>query len=254
MSESMIIHLNSKYATIKNTPYINDYTFELPQIEVSQTEYLYLSIININVPFSFYNVNDTNNILHYYELDVNDDGIIYELTYTIPDGSYTAKSLAKVLTDNLTRFTVSYNSLINKFIFTNTTYNFAFLIDSTCKELLGLHYAEDVLNASSAKTYTSYNQVDLMPYKMLCIQSNNIKTQNINISQMNEYHLLGVYPISVPPFSVINYHFDNPHKINLYSNTFNSINIKLTDENNELLPILSDWSLTIGLDGINFTG
>ena len=62
--ESIQITLNSKYAS----QYINgshsSCTFYLPVIEIPVQHHIYLSVQNANIPYSFYNINSSNNSKH----------------------------------------------------------------------------------------------------------------------------------------------------------------------------------------------
>ena len=63
-SESIEIYLNSKYAN----KYVDNTTanciFHLPSIEVSKDEKAYINVKSAVIPFSWYNVNNTNNKLN----------------------------------------------------------------------------------------------------------------------------------------------------------------------------------------------
>ena len=62
MSESFQIYLNSSNAdSIVN----NSYTFILPNLEIADGNYIYLSVQYASIPYSFYNINSTNNLLNY---------------------------------------------------------------------------------------------------------------------------------------------------------------------------------------------
>ena len=62
MAESYQIYLNSKYADTQNN---DTYKFQLNTLEVQEGYYIYLSVQNVSIPYSFYNVNASNNILEY---------------------------------------------------------------------------------------------------------------------------------------------------------------------------------------------
>ena len=58
MSESFQLYLDSKDADFHNN---NEYQFYLPNMEVVDGFYLYLSVVSISIPYSFYNINYQNN-------------------------------------------------------------------------------------------------------------------------------------------------------------------------------------------------
>ena len=73
-NETIQIHLNSKYATSYNNNSSSDCNFTLPNIEVQDGYYIHLSIINCVIPYSFYNIDSTNNGLFYQEILVDANG------------------------------------------------------------------------------------------------------------------------------------------------------------------------------------
>ena len=127
MSESFQIYLNSSNADIVSN---NSYNFILPNLEIADGNYIYLSVQYANIPYSFYNINLTNNILYYTLNSVN-------YTIAITPGNYNITQLITFLKSNMSGFTITYNSMTNKITFSHSTYNFSFLSTSTCNEILG---------------------------------------------------------------------------------------------------------------------
>ena len=62
---SFQIHLNSKHADSYNNSSISDCNFYLPQIETQNDHQINVSIQSANIPYSFYNINESNNYLKY---------------------------------------------------------------------------------------------------------------------------------------------------------------------------------------------
>ena len=71
MAESYQIYLNSKYADTQNN---DSYKFQLNTLDVQEGYYIYLSVQNVSIPYSFYNVNESNNKIEY---------IIFTQLYTV---------------------------------------------------------------------------------------------------------------------------------------------------------------------------
>ena len=94
MAESYQIYLNSKYADTQNN---DTYKFQLNTLEVQEGYYIYLSVQNVSIPYSFYNVNESNNKIEY---------IIFTQLYTvtIPPSNYNINQfieyLSSVITDD----------------------------------------------------------------------------------------------------------------------------------------------------------
>ena len=60
--DTIQIHFNTKYSNKINGS-SSDVEFYLPLIEIPLQHYMYLSLQNAFIPYSFYNVDNTNNTL-----------------------------------------------------------------------------------------------------------------------------------------------------------------------------------------------
>jgi len=249
--ESIQIHLNSKYATSYNGS-MSDCNFSLPIIEIPTQHSILLSVQHAVIPYSFYNINSNNNVITIQEIvDVN---TAITNTLYMANGNYNAYQLASYLGTLFpnNRMTVTYDNIRNKFTFTNSTYNFKFLSAySSCQELLGLS-TNDLYNTSILKTLTSYKLINLSPTRCICLATNLI-TGCINNNLQNEQNILCSIPVNTQPYSIIDYRNSNNFRVNLHSNNFNSITIRLVDDTGQLIDLNSQYfSLTLQLDIINF--
>ena len=236
MSESFQIYLNST-----NADSVSDYSYNfiLPNLEIADGNYIYLSVQYANIPYSFYNINSTNNVLNYTLNSVN-------YTITITSGNYNITQLISSLKLLLAGFTISYNSITNKITFSHATYNFSFLASSTCHEILG--FVKNTTYVSSNLSLISKNCVSLIPIKCINIVSN-LLTYNINKSNPNNQSILCCIPVITQPNSIIEYKNNNNFRSNLFINQISDIKIKLTDQNNNALDLNGlDFFITIQLD------
>jgi hypothetical protein len=102
------------------------------------------------------------------------------------------------------------------------------------------------------KQLKSYNCCNLLSKQYICIQSNLI-TGNINNSSDSESNILVSIPVLQNPYSLIVYNNIGNFKTNLYSNTLSYVNLKIVDQNNNLLNLNGcNWSCTLQLDVVNF--
>ena len=240
--DTLQIHLNSQSADGYNNGSFSDCNFYLPVIELPLQHTIMLSVQSAVIPYTFYNISDTNNTLVYIT-----NGIT--TTLNITGGNYNAINLASYLTLNMPNFTVKYNSVSNKFLFTSSAYNFQFLPVSTCFILLGISNT----NLSSVnKIYTSLNCVNLLSKACLCIQSN-LPTSNINHKNLSEGNILVSFPVNVPPYSLITFQNNSNFKTNLFSNTISFINIRIIDQDNNIVDLNGCFfSLTLQIDVVDF--
>ena len=168
--ESIQIYLNSQYADY----YFNgasDCEYVLPLIEIPDGFHIYLSVVSCLIPYSFYNINSSNNILKY-----SFDGVTIN-TLIIPIGNYNVNNLVTILKSNLlSGFSVTYNSIQNKLTFTNATTEFMFMSSSTCLQILGFNNSTI---SSISLSLTSVNCVNVYSIRTIQVNSNLI-TYNIN--------------------------------------------------------------------------
>ena len=247
--DSLQIHLNSQYATKYNNTNYSDVEFNLPIIEALEGYSLYLSVLHCVLPYSFYAVNSTNNVLFYSEYMASP---VVNTTINIPYGNYNANQLAAYLTANLPRTTVTYNGITNKFIFTNSVNEFKILTAfSTCQNLIGIS-TDDLYNTSIGRSLTLQKQVNLSNTRMINIATN-LQTGCINNLRTNSQDILACIPVNNNPYSLIQYTNTSNFRVNLNTNTLNFINIKLLDQNGRSLELNQMFfSITLQLDIVNF--
>ena len=246
--ESIQIYLNSSNAD----KYFNgaaDCEYLLPLIEIPDGFHIYLSVVSCLIPYSFYNINNSNNVLQY-----SFDGVNL-FTLTIPIGNYNVNSLLSVLKSNISpQFIITYDNVKNKFTFTHATNDFMFMSSSTCLQILGFNNNETIAsNPSASLSLTSVNCVNVYSIRTIQVNSNLI-TYNINKVQKNNFCILCSVPITCTPFSLIEYINRTNFKTNLFLNRISNIKIKLTDDNGNLIDLNGcHYSLTLQLDVISFT-
>ena len=113
-TETIEIYLNSKSATNYINNQISDCYFNLPSIEILQDEVAYVSLKDAVIPYSFYNVNNTNNKLNYILNSIN-------YSITLINGYYNVNTLKTHLLELLgLNWTINYISKLNKYEFIHT--------------------------------------------------------------------------------------------------------------------------------------
>ena len=199
----------------------------IPQIQLGKNHRAYISVTDAVIPYSFYNVNDTNNILEY-----NLNSVDYTLIIT--KANYNITTLITYLTANLeTGFTISYNASTNKLTFEHSTYEFTFNSNSTCFELLGL---TEKTHASTLSILTSDISINFFTIRNIQISSSNFILNNINTAKPNVASILISIPVDVNQGSIIQYRNINNisslvHEINNISN----LHIQILDQDGDLL-------------------
>lgn len=238
--ESFQVYINSKNA-ISVINY--NYNFNLPQIDVADNCYLFLSVQYASIPYSFYNVNVYNNLFIYSINDVS-------YTLNIDVGNYNINQLIDYINNN-TDLVLSYNTLTNKITFTNSNNEFILSKNSNCLELFG--FKNNLIDYySSNKSLTSVYCVNLLPIQMIYITTN-YTTYNFNQGNSNDLNILCAIPVNTSPNSLIIYKNENNYRTNLLINNINNISIKLLDQNNNNINLNGlDFNLVLQFDIIQF--
>jgi len=253
--ETILISLNSKYAKRYVDNSTSNCDFYLPVIEIPSQHYIYLSIANGSIPYSFYNIDDTNNFLKFGF--IGDDTVN---TRWIPQGNYNASQIVNYLNYEMNRtetnnlYKVTYDIITNKITITNSQ-NFYFHHESTCLELLGFSFPNftgipDMLD--TIYTLQSDMCVNLLSKSSICIHSNLLSGNISTNPDLFDNTILTQIPVSTPPYSLITFSNQSARSC-LYTNTISYINIKLTDQDNNILNLNGcHWSMTLELTVVKF--
>ena len=78
MAESIQKKLSSKFADRLVDNQISNCEYYLPMIEVPQQHYLYLSVIHAMIPYSFYNISNTNNCITFQLLSLSQRAMSFQ--------------------------------------------------------------------------------------------------------------------------------------------------------------------------------
>ena len=236
MAESYQIYLNSKYAdSISN----NTYKFSLNTLEIDEGHYIYLSVVHVSIPYSFYNVHANNNKLEYIL-----NGQFYIVN--IPVSNYNVNQLITYLSSVMTNFNITYSSITNKITFQHNTSNFTFLGSSTCYRILG--FSDNKSYTSSSFILRSANCINLQTVNSIFLLSN-LLTYNISSSIPNSQNILCQIPVNNSPNSIIHFYNQNNFRTNLFLKYLNDISLRLVDEYNNDIDLNGlHFRVTIQLD------
>ena len=251
MSETVEIYLNSKLANQQNGT--SNCVFHLPNIEVAKDELAYVNVKQAVIPFSWYNVNETNNVLDILIANVR------PYTINIPFGNYNINQLIAYLHSQFLLFVgndkhliITYSNQTNKLLFTHTHHIFKLEIYSTCSELLGFNDKEEYNSTNIVGTNThilnSINGINLFVVRQIYIASDNFILNNINASNPNDTNILTSVSVTGNPNSVIHYENTTTKHLVHHLNNITNLNIKLLDQDSDLLNLNGvNWSITLEL-------
>jgi len=241
-----LVVLKSDYADRYDNTLNSHCHFRLPIIELDSNFQILISISNASIPYSWYNVNTYNNVLR---VDFSNDT---NISYTFSTGNYNTRTLVSYLSTLMTDFTITYNKLTNKMLFTHSSLNFTFNNTySTCFELLG--FKRTFSPTSNTLALTSNICCNLNGTRNVNIYCN-YQSDNILHADKLDRTFLGSILVNTTPTGVITY--ENPNnlnKINTLINNLNKINLELCDDKGRPLDLNGvDWSLGLLLEYYDF--
>ena len=252
------IYLDSRYGTEVNN-HNTDIIFKLNEmIEVPKHITILMSLVDLEIPLTYYIINDTNNTLNVKFDDGSDDELI-----TLINGDYDGIEIAQHFWEQSTFESVKYNTRRNKLIFIHTK---SFTLDyetSLCFEKIGFDYKDHVSIYDEAleRYYVqSDHMVMLSSLSSIYIHSPSVTTNNISMKKGGvKDNIIEKIPVDTPSGSVLIWRNLTNHKTMIIEKVINSLEIKLTDENDNLLDLNAinvHWSATIQLDFVrlNNTG
>ena len=239
--DNRLIVLNSKDAQQLNGTNLSYCVFNCQGLLTDEDNIIrsYISLINAQIPCSFYNIDATNNKLEYGQLST-------DLSFTIPVGNYSSSSLITQLIQGFGQSTITsivLDKATGKLVFTFNT-NTSFQLDSTMLSILGIVGVFNCLaNVSTPTTY---------PLNLLGIKRITIASDELNIMAYNskgDANILATIEVNQPPFAMLTYELATDlNKHILHSKTINLIDIKMFDENRNFINFNNTtWTMTLCL-------
>lgn len=231
---------NSDKATKFNSQYNSKMRFQIPNfIKVNENSlYSVIKLAHAEIPYSFYVINDYNNLLRINSTDIH-----------IDNGNYNASTLLEVINTQLEQINSSMILSINQ---TNGVLtlksNIAFTIDTTKSQIYKIIGLEKGLyNGIFSQTeyiLTFTYPLDLLGTRNIYVKTTNIIMDNLNLSSGDKTTLKSI-PVNVSPFGIIRYNnFENTES-HLKTET-DYLDIELTDDLNNYIDFNGiDWNICI---------
>ena len=237
-----IIHIRSK-DTDQLSPGLNThFNVNLKQpIECGLYNKALVSIISAEIPYSFYCVSHS----------VQNDKFYYDNThFTLPRQNYNVTELIRVLDLN-TPFTCSFNEFTCKLSFTNndTSSHTINISLSNSAQLLGIQNDGTSYTVLAGDTFTPKGILDLASVHSILIRSD-LASGNIQSSLAGNSTVLQKIPVNVNPYEIVYLGSDDSITESVIStHIIDSINFRLTDQNNNLLDMNSvNYEFTLQIE------
>jgi hypothetical protein len=246
LSVSKQISLSSKSASINNAPLNSSCFFEIPNIfkRTDDVKLVTVGISHAEIPVSFYVVNNNNN-----KLVVSISGT--NTTYTLTNGNYNATTFRTMLLSVMgNQWQLALNNSTGIFTLTNTSFSFIIRSSlSTCNKLMGFGKTTDYTSQYSPFSLLFPFPCNFLGTSRVNIKSMTLLTDNLDSTRGGHSQALATISNSSELFGVILYNNTNGFRNVIYNSFLNSIDISITDENDNLLDFNGiDWFITLQMD------
>lgn len=190
-----------------------------------------IELKNMLIPYTFYNVNSTNNVLTIFKTgdSVSRDVTLTPGNYSINDFLVELKSKLDVCPGPVQTYTCTYNTNTYKITITQNSGSFVIYASSSIKHLLGL---DPVNNTPAAISQTSPHVFDLSYTNVIKVYSNALTKfdSKFSSSAVSDSAILTCIPISNFSFGEnIEYQF-RTYFIDVHSANEENIDIRLADK------------------------
>jgi len=240
--DSQKLFLTPAGATHKRNDYFNsNLEFTIPTLFQGPTvAYMTIKCLHAEIPYSFYIVNEYNNLLSLTCNGTRSD--IY-----VPYGNYNANSFMKYLQTALpSGVTISFNTTNGKF---SLSFNGTVTVNSnsTCYILMGFRKGVDI-NSINNKINFEY-LANFIGSKNIYLKIPNLILDNYNVTTLDRATLSNI-PINVSPFSLIMYQNSSGSSTIVKSiQVPDLLVLQLTDDENNLIDFNNtEFSITLQID------
>jgi hypothetical protein len=241
--QEKILHVRSQDCVYDSVSGI--WTTNIPEgIACSIDEYIRIEVINAAIPYSFYNINETNRFLDIRESEEDGSNPV-SYTLVLPIGNYNVIQFCSIFQSTINTlsassgksftYTVAYDKFLNKatFVVSSANAKCEFLIASGVNErinaqfLMGFTLKDFAFTTSTS--LTSDATMNMSPYDAVYIYSNLGITNAYDTKTKNLSNILIKIPITTLPFSYIQYENDQLTTFASYRSTIQSIEFSLKD-------------------------
>ena len=241
-SKQFYLTSTSKIGIKMNSTLNSKINFEIPRFITKQSNILYHSIklLHAEIPYSFYIINETNNVINLVIDAINH-------FFTVPVGNYNAFTLLTVLNTIDNKITFTLNNSTGKYHI-DSNFTFSVLSSSTLLKIIG-GISNTTYNAILINTKYVLNfpfAVNLLGTKNIYIKCNLI-LENLQ-TKTNDSQTLKSIPVNVPPFGLILYNNNENIETLVKNSQIDNLNIEIVDDDDNLINMNNqDWTICIEL-------
>jgi hypothetical protein len=246
------ISLSSKSATMSNSSLNSSCYFEIANIfkRTDNVKLVMIGVSHCEIPVSLYVVNNTNNKL---VLQLNNfyGSTGTNTTYTFVNGNYNATTFKTMLLSVMgNQWQLALNSTTGVYTLTNTSFSFIIRSSlSTCNKLIGFGTTTDYTSQYSPYSLLFPYPCNFLGTSRINIKSTTLLTDNLDSGRGGHSGAISTISNNAELFGIILYENTNNFRNIIYNDFLNSIDISITDENDNLLDFNGiHWYLTLQLD------
>lgn len=248
MIETKLINLNCSNAIKNNTTFLSNVFFSFQGLISSQnTKRAAISVLNAQLPYSFYIINVYNNVLR---MSVN-GGAQFSLTLT--RGNYNSTTLATEIVAQLalagiTSISIALNTTTGSLSFTTTGTSIEFWYSgSTILRVLGFDPSTNYV--SVAKVLTAPYPLNLLNTLKIRIASYALSTATLDSSTKGSLNILAAFPVNAEGYGLNLYENTTAYKTEIQVNDLNGFDIQILDDDNNLINFNNVyWTITMLLE------
>jgi hypothetical protein len=222
-TKTRIFNISSKNTSL-NDSFKSKLGISLPDLSFHEKiENIYFSVQHAEIPNSFYVVNYTNNVI-----------VINSVSYQIPVGNYNANNLITALLLLIPTYTITYNSITNRYTFTNTS-SFTINASSSCRSIIGLGNTNEtaILNLGVYSLTLPYS-VNFVPLPRISFKSNFFNFNNFNGVDFSNDLFLSIQN-NTNPNSMIHYVNQTGIKFRVQDKNITTFVISITDDDGNFI-------------------
>lgn len=232
-------------------------------ITCSEDEEIFVEVINVSIPFSFYNINFSNKYLNIKETDLNNNNPQF-FTIVLEEGNFSATQISQLLKIKLNeaspknfQYDLIYNKYTNKltFVLNSANAKATFLFSSgqnsrfDCQFVLGFKSDTGDISFQTGQSLTSNSTMNVSSIESIYIHSNLGITNQYESSSKNISSILMKIPVNNIPFSYIQW--ENTANIKFISSlqVIQNIELALRDMDKDRIDLNNnDWYISIRFD------
>ena len=231
-------------------------------IECFEEEMMVISLASAQIPFSFYNTNNTNNYFDYTETNTG-TMTSYVKSFQISNGNYNVNEIITEIlyylnlnTSISATYAATWDGKTNKITFTISGNQCVFNFNTGANSLYNLrrqigftnHYD---ITITSILSGTSNTIIDIITNPSLYLRTNISLSNTIATESCSNSDILAKIPINCDPLEQISFIRQAGHGMNYtHVKNVNYFEFRLTDQNGDLIDLGNciDWEFSIQFD------